>query len=187
MHRLIKNITVSLIALLGLISLGLISINLLAPPNVYAQSPAESQSNTTSSSSSLTNGQGVGCTSGSTDPICQSFTREEVVDGNQCGRGDDAVHVSINLGCRGKDYPGGDDVNPITDLAFALFRLLSAGVGILVIGSVVVAGIQYTTSRGNPQSTEAAIKRITSSFTALVIYMFIFAIANFLVPGGLFI
>ncbi len=108
-------------------------------------------------------------------------------DGRQCGKGEHVVKVSINIGCRGESYPGSNDVNPIIDMAFALFRFLSAGVGIVVIGSIILAGIQYSASRGNPQSTEASIKRVTNSVIALFLYLFIFAIANFLVPGGMFI
>lgn len=104
----------------------------------------------------------------------------------QCGKGRKAVKVGFNFGCRGEDYPE-DNLNPIVDIALAIFRFLSVGVGIVVIGSIVVAGIQYSASRGNPQSTQAAINRVGSSFIALLIYLFSFAIANFLVPGGMFL
>ena len=104
----------------------------------------------------------------------------------QCGKGSKKMTTGFNFGCRGEDYPE-EQLNPIVDLAFSIFRFLSAGVGIVVIGSIVLAGIQYTMARGNPQSTQAAITRVASSVTALLIYLFIFAIANFLVPGGMFI
>ncbi|MDO8265402.1 MAG: hypothetical protein Q7T41_00500, partial [Candidatus Saccharibacteria bacterium] len=68
-----------------------------------------------------------------------------------------------------------------------LLRFVSTGVGIIVTGSIVWAGIQYATSRGNPQGTEAALKRVYNSVIALLIYIFSFAILNFLVPGGLFV
>jgi hypothetical protein len=116
-----------------------------------------------------------------------SVNNSDGTDGKQCGKGEHTVTLSINIGCRGDAYPGPNDVNPIIDMAFALFRFLSLGVGVVVVGSIVVAGIQYTASRGNPQATEASIKRVTSSVLALILYMFIFAIANFLVPGGLLI
>lgn len=110
--------------------------------------------------------------------------REDVGRENQCGKGDEVVFTAIDLGCRGDDFPG-QNINPILDMAFAFFRLLSAGVGFVVIGSVVYAGIMYSASRGNPQAVEASIKRVTNSVIALVLYIFMFAIANFLVPGGL--
>lgn len=108
-----------------------------------------------------------------------------------CGKGEDLrVKVSFDIGCLGNDYdPSNPDAkfNPIVDMAFALLRFLSVGVGLIVAGSMVWAGIQYSTSRGNPQATEAALKRISNAVIALLIYIFAWAILNFLVPGGLFI
>lgn len=106
----------------------------------------------------------------------------------QCGTGENTVKTGLNLGCKGAAIEAsGGEINPVLDMAFAFFRFLSAGVGLLVIGSIIYAGIQYSASRGNPQATEAAIKRVTSSLGALVLYIFLFALANYLVPGGMFI
>lgn len=89
------------------------------------------------------------------------------------------VPTSIDFGCTGTG-------NPITDLSFAIIRLLSDGVGIAVIASVIVGGIQFSTSRSDPQATSAAIGRIRASIIALLIYIFAFALLNYLVPGGYF-
>ncbi len=102
----------------------------------------------------------------------------------QCGNGDKKVMTGINFGCRGTSYQ--KQLNPIVDIAFAIFRFLSAGVGIVAVGSIIVAGLQYSASRGNPAATQASIQRISNTVVGLIIYMFIFAIANFLIPGGLF-
>lgn len=99
--------------------------------------------------------------------------------GKECGEGDDQVKTSIDLGCTGKG-------NPIGDLTFAIIRFLTVGVGLVVIGSIVVAGIQYTASSGDPQKAAAAIKRIVNAVTALALYLLIFALVNWLVPGGVF-
>lgn len=126
-------------------------------------------------------------------PFALSTVKAPYICGNDGVRGnastesenENEVHVAFNFGCVGDEYDGA--LNPIVDVAFAIFRFLSAGVGLIVIGSVIVAGIQYTTSRGNPQATQAAIKRMTSAVIGLIIFMFIFSIANFLIPGGMFI
>jgi|GEM_PF-1955887 len=94
-----------------------------------------------------------------------------------CGSGDSRVNTTINFGCKGKG-------NGTLDLIFAIIRFLSAGVGIIVIGSLVFAGIQYTASRGDPNASAAAIKRIQNTAIALLIYIFAFAILNYLVPAG---
>lgn len=111
-------------------------------------------------------------------------------DGGQyCGSKDGSgwTKISFPIGCIGADYDGPGDLNPIVDMMFALLRFISAGVGLVVIGSIIWAGIHYSTSRGNPQQAEAAIKRVANSITALLLYIFAFALLNYVVPGGMFI
>lgn len=90
----------------------------------------------------------------------------------------DKVTTSIAIGCKGKG-------TPILDLVFAIIRLLSMGVGLVVIGSIIMAGIQYTTSRGDPQATAKALNRVYSTFGALLLFIFAYAILNWLIPAGL--
>ena len=98
---------------------------------------------------------------------------------NQCGSGADAVVTAINIGCKRAG-------NPITDMTFAIIRFLSAGVGLVIIGSIIVAGIQYSASGGDPQAAAKAKSRISSTLTALVIFIFSYALLNYLIPGGFF-
>jgi hypothetical protein len=65
-------------------------------------------------------------------------------------------------------------------------QLLSIAVGLVVAGSLVMGGIQYMSSSGDPQKTGAAKTRITNTLLAFVAYAFLYAFLNFLIPGGLF-
>ncbi len=94
------------------------------------------------------------------------------------GNGHTQIHTTIDFGCKGQG-------NATLDLIFAIVRFLSAGAGVIVIGSLVFAGIQYTTSRGDPNASAAAMKRIQNTLIALLIYIFAFAILNYVVPAGL--
>ena len=71
------------------------------------------------------------------------------------------------------------------DALFAIIRFLSIGVGLVIIGSLVVAGIQFTSSRGDPQGSANALKRVQSTFIALLLFLFTYAILNYIVPGQL--
>lgn len=104
---------------------------------------------------------------------------------DQCGKGEEAVKTKFNFGCIGNDYDG-DQLNPILDVAYAIIRFLSIGVGIVLVGSIIWAGIQYSSSQGNPEQTQAAKNRIQNAVVGLVLYMFIYALIQYLVPGGLF-
>lgn len=106
----------------------------------------------------------------------QGKTIRDVCGGTVDGQ-DESVGVAIKIGCKGKG-------NPIADATFAIIRILSDGVGLVVIGSIVYGGIQYTGSRGDPQSTALAVNRIRSSLFALLLYIFGYAILNYIIPAG---
>lgn len=101
-------------------------------------------------------------------------------NGHICGGGSNASTLSIDIGCKGKG-------NAITDAAFAIIRFLTNGVGLIVIGSIIVGGIQYSAARNDPQATAQAIHRIQSTLIALVIYIFGYAILNYILPQGFFL
>jgi hypothetical protein len=62
---------------------------------------------------------------------------------------------------------------------------LSYGVGLVIVGSLTYAGIQYTGSRGDPNANAQAVKRIQANVTALLLFVFAYAIVNYIVPGQL--
>lgn len=66
-------------------------------------------------------------------------------------------------------------------LFLKLFNML---VGVVVVLVLVIAGFQYITSAGDPSNTKQAKGRITAALTALILYMLMVAILNFLLPGG---
>jgi hypothetical protein len=69
-------------------------------------------------------------------------------------------------------------VNPLIDF-------LSALVGVAVVVSIIIGGIQYSSSGGDPSKVSAAKNRIRNSLIALVVFLFLFGLINFLVPGGI--
>ena len=109
--------------------------------------------------------------------------RNPIVSGHHyCGdiRADRvAVETSIDIGCRGAG-------NPIIDMMFAVIRLLSNGVGLVIIGSIIVGGIQYTMSAGDPQAAAKATGRIRATVIALGLYIFAYPLLNYVIPSGFF-
>ena len=95
-----------------------------------------------------------------------------------CGSGDTKYTPSIELGCEGKG-------NAIMDLLFALVKFLSFGIGLVIVGSMTYAGIQYIGSRGDPSAHAQAIKRIQSNVTALLLFIFAYAFLNYIIPGAI--
>lgn len=73
----------------------------------------------------------------------------------------------------------GKYINPTIDIMTAVF-------GLIAVISLIVGGIQYSASAGDPQKVTAAKKRIFMTITALVAYAFLYGFVQFLIPGGLF-
>ncbi len=89
------------------------------------------------------------------------------------------VKIAFDVGCRD------DFSNPILAYLVAILRFLTYGVGVVVIMMIIVGGIQYSAAGGNAQAVGAAKARILNAVIALILYIFAFAILNFVVPGGL--
>jgi hypothetical protein len=67
-----------------------------------------------------------------------------------------------------------------------VLQLLSIAASMVIILMLIVAGIQYITSIGDPGQIKAAKTRVTNAITALVLFLLMYAILSFLVPGGIF-
>lgn len=85
-------------------------------------------------------------------------------------------------GCSGGKQAKGQ----ITGVFAQIFGWLSMGVFVAAVGGMIYGGYLYMTSRGNKSQTEKAMGVIRSVVIALVLYYGMFAIMNYLIPGGLF-
>lgn len=78
----------------------------------------------------------------------------------------------------------GTGENPITVNLLRIISFLSIGIGILVTINVVMSGILWVTSGGDPQRKAKALSRIWNSAIALIIFIAGWTLINWLVPGG---
>lgn len=65
-------------------------------------------------------------------------------------------------------------------------NLLTAVVGIVSVIMITVWGIQYSVSRDNPQMVSSARLHILQTVIAVIIYLFVYAFLQWIVPGGIF-
>jgi hypothetical protein len=117
----------------------------------------------------------------------------KAVDPLQGSGGPVCIAVPIFLGsnkgsCKEHQYEIAN--NPATGGAIVAYlililKLVNELVGMVIILVLIIAGIQYITSVGDPTRIKSAKKRITQAITALVLYMLSIAILTFLIPGGL--
>ena len=98
----------------------------------------------------------------------------------------DTAWADIGSDCVGKspenclsNQPFISDINAIVDVLTAL-------VGVVVVGVIILGGIQYSAAGDNPQAVSAARKRITNGLIALIAFLLTAAFLQWVIPGGLF-
>lgn len=63
-------------------------------------------------------------------------------------------------------------------------RLLSVLVGIAAAAGIIIGAIQVSTSAGDPQKAANGKNHIRNAIIALVTYVLLFVVLNWLIPGG---
>jgi hypothetical protein len=76
--------------------------------------------------------------------------------------------------------------NPITKRLNQAVNFLSAGVGIVITGVIILGGIQYIMAGGNATALTAARQRIVNGLIALAAFIFLYAFLQWIIPGGVF-
>lgn len=118
------------------------------------------------------NSQGIDCNNSHTpvepnDEILPANTAEECKD----------IDTNI-LKC---DKRGG---NPVMSLILQVINFMAIGVGIIVVGGIVWGAMLYTTSNGDSGKSQQGITTIVNAVIGLLLFVFTYAIINYLVPGG---
>lgn len=94
--------------------------------------------------------------------------------GTKCG----STSVAINVGCDSSND------NPIYVYLRAIIKFMSGAIGLAVVLMIIVSGIQYMTSAGNPAAVAAAKSRLFNAVLGLLLFVLMFGILNALIPGG---
>jgi len=76
--------------------------------------------------------------------------------------------------------------NPIVKNINKIVGILAGLVGVVVVGTIILGGIQYATAGDKAEAVSAAKQRIINGLIALLAFLFIFAFLQWLVPGGVF-
>lgn len=74
----------------------------------------------------------------------------------------------------------------IFGLIQTVLNIIFSITGFVIIGMVIVGGIQYSTAGGNPQKASEAKKKISNAVLSLILMVFLYPFLQWLVPGGIF-
>jgi hypothetical protein len=98
------------------------------------------------------------------------------------------VQTSFNYNCQGTNKNSAKNVQqtPIFAFLLALMNFMAFGVGIAVVGGIAWGSYNIISANGNAGKSEEGMNIIMNSLIGLLLFIFMYAAINFLVPGGLF-
>jgi hypothetical protein len=96
--------------------------------------------------------------------------------------GFDKATTKYDLDCN-NDGKVDNGCNIVTKYVNPIITVLSGVVGVVVVIAIIIAGIQYAGSAGDPQKAMAAKIRIRNAIIALLMLMFMYAFLRFVIPG----
>lgn len=106
----------------------------------------------------------------------------------KCGTGEGSVRTSFDFGCPANTSGKSKKLeqNPIYVMLLVVINTLSVGVGVVIVGSIVWQGIQYASANGSADKVKNAKNGIANAIIALVLFIAMYSLLNFIIPGGIF-
>ena len=80
----------------------------------------------------------------------------------------------------------GEGSTALINIVKQVIQILTAGVGVAAVGAVIFGAVLYTTSEGSPDKVKKAREIWTNTVIGLLMFAFMVAITNFIIPGGVF-
>lgn len=105
---------------------------------------------------------------------------DENKEGVSSGEGKCAGEKTDFFAC---DAEGGDAIIAVLKM---ILLIVSVGVGVVAVGGLVYGAILYASAQDSQDQIRNAIRIIRGVIIGLLLYVFMVAIINFLVPGGVF-
>ncbi len=84
------------------------------------------------------------------------------------------------------DCGGATGEDAVIGLIKIVIQIMTGGIGILAVGAVIVGGLIYASSNGSPEKLKKAHDIWQNTVIGLILFAFLVAITNFLIPGGVF-
>ncbi len=110
-------------------------------------------------------------------------SQQDLIQDSQCKAGQNSACVGTISDPAASGECRDDNCNVVNKYLNPFIQFLSVMVGVAVIIGIIVSGIQYAASSGDPQKVSTAKNRIRNSIVALIAFIFLYALLQFLIPG----
>jgi len=99
----------------------------------------------------------------------------------ECG----GVPTSI-ITCDQSGVGGGAENTGLWGILLLAINILTAGIAIAAVAGIVYGSILYTSAGGNQEQVKKAMGVFTNVVIGIIAYAGMYALLNFIIPGGLF-
>lgn len=93
--------------------------------------------------------------------------------------------VTTLIDCSEQTGTGDITNSGLWGILLTAINILTAGIGIAAVGGVVYGSILYGTAGGEAANVKKAKEMIVNVVIGLVAYAFMYALLNYLIPGGI--
>ena len=116
--------------------------------------------------------------------VCITGTGTGGTGGNS-GSSTGSNEENYRLPCPKTYFSWGNGCVSIVQAIVVIYNWLSIGVLVAVVIGIIIGGIQYSSAQGSQEQAKNGMKKIGSAVLALGLYFIMWALINFLVPGGI--
>jgi len=89
--------------------------------------------------------------------------------------------------CNNVDVSKGDYKNTgLWSILITVINILTVGVGVVALGGIVYGSVLYTSAGGNQEQVKKAMGIFTNVVIGVIAFAGMWALLNFLIPGGVF-
>lgn len=118
---------------------------------------------------------------GITDYSSSTDTGTNPIAGDDCG----GVKTSI-IKCDQNNTGNSVENNGVWGLLLIAVNILTAGVGLVAVGGIIYGAFLYASAEDKSEQVNQAKQIITNVVIGLVLFALMYALLNFLIPGGIF-
>ena len=105
----------------------------------------------------------------------------------QCGTTSDNKPVQTSIiDCQADNKSGKVSDNAIWKLLLMTLNIMAAGVGILAVAGISYAAVLYVTAADSAEQVKKSKTMITNVVIGIIAFALMYALLNFLIPGGVF-
>lgn len=123
---------------------------------------------------------------------CRPLTAEEKAEAQKKTRNYSAKCEKVEGVYVGSDLAGDShclgskEQNPIYKMIARFVQIFTGIFGLLLVGMIIYAGIEYITAQGSPDHVKSAKSHLEQAATGLVLFVLMFGILELIIPGGVF-